>query len=150
MARMFPPPQPAQGQRAARRYLRIGELAARSGCSVATIRFYERKGLLPPPEREDGNDYRAYDEGSLARLQALRHLQELGFTLREIATLRTASAGKTRHKDMRRIVEAKREEVVIEVERANRALVELDQMIATCSAHPERSAADCPISHLID
>ena len=48
--------------------MQIGELAKRAGVSVQTIRFYERQGLLPEPQRKDSG-YRIYGEGDLRRLR---------------------------------------------------------------------------------
>lgn len=66
--------------------LKIGELAARTGCLVETIRYYERKGLLPAPTRTDGN-YRVYGEAHAERLQFIRHCRSLDMTLEEIRVL---------------------------------------------------------------
>ena len=63
--------------------MKIGELAERAGVSHRTVHYYEREGLLQPAERV-GTGYRYYDEGSLARLQKVRQLQELGLSLDEI------------------------------------------------------------------
>lgn len=66
--------------------LRIGELASRAQVGVETVRFYERRGLLPePPRRASG--YREYPQESVARLQFVRRAQRLGFTLVEIREL---------------------------------------------------------------
>lgn len=70
------------------RDLTIGEAARDSGVKINTIRFYEERGLLPPPPRTDGNR-RLYDAGALARLRFIRHARELGFPLPEIAELLT-------------------------------------------------------------
>jgi DNA-binding transcriptional MerR regulator len=43
-------------------HLKIGELSKKTSCSVLTIRFYEKEGLIPEPERTEGN-YRLYDVG---------------------------------------------------------------------------------------
>jgi Hg(II)-responsive transcriptional regulator len=67
-------------------YLRIGELAKRSGLGIETIRFYERKGLLDEPQRRPSG-YRQYDESVVARLQFIRRSKSLGFTLGEIDEL---------------------------------------------------------------
>jgi DNA-binding transcriptional MerR regulator len=67
--------------------LRISDLADRVGVSVATIRFYERKGLIPAPARVERNNYRAYAEADVETLRAVRRAQDLGFTLREIRQL---------------------------------------------------------------
>ncbi|HVV12338.1 MerR family transcriptional regulator [Amycolatopsis sp.] len=62
----------------------IGELARRTGLSVKTIRFYSDEGLLPPTDRTQSG-YRLYDTTSLARLELIRTLRELGLGLGEIA-----------------------------------------------------------------
>jgi DNA-binding transcriptional MerR regulator len=61
-------------------FLTIGELARRTGLTTRTIRFYSDEGLLPPASRTDAG-YRLYDGGSLARLELLRTLRELGLSL---------------------------------------------------------------------
>lgn len=63
--------------------LTIGDLARAAGTKVVTIRFYERIGLLPVPQRTTGN-YRAYKPEHLARLRFIRKCRELGFTLDQI------------------------------------------------------------------
>ena len=64
----------------------IGKLAKRAGVGVETIRFYERKGLLPePPRRYSG--YREYPESAIDRVRFIRRAKELGFTLKEIGEL---------------------------------------------------------------
>jgi MerR family transcriptional regulator, copper efflux regulator len=66
--------------------MQIGELARRAGVNVQTVRYYERRGLLPEPERR-ASGYREYTADNLERLQFIRRAQELGFTLAEIAEL---------------------------------------------------------------
>jgi Cd(II)/Pb(II)-responsive transcriptional regulator len=66
--------------------LKIGELAERSGCLVETVRYYERIGLLAPPDRSS-NNYRAYNELHAERLLFIRHCRALDMTLDEIRTL---------------------------------------------------------------
>ena len=64
----------------------IGELARQAGVHVETIRYYERRGLLPEPPRTDSG-YRQYGGDDLWRLQFIARAKSLGFTLAEIATL---------------------------------------------------------------
>ena len=71
--------------------LRIGALSRRTGCSIETIRYYERIGLLPPPERR--GRYRQYDAAGVAALAFIRRARDLGFTLDEIRTLLRLAAG---------------------------------------------------------
>ena len=64
----------------------IGELGKRTGISIDTIRFYERKGLLQPA-RVASNNYKHYDDNSLQRLDIIIKSKQLGFTLSEIKVL---------------------------------------------------------------
>jgi DNA-binding transcriptional MerR regulator len=64
----------------------IGKLAAAECVSVETVRFYQRRGLLPQPPRH-GSGYREYSEDDRARLTFIRRARALGFTLGEIADL---------------------------------------------------------------
>lgn len=66
--------------------MKIGEMANRSDCLVETIRYYERIGLLPPPERLS-NNYRAYTERHADRLIFIRHCRALDMTIDEIRLL---------------------------------------------------------------
>lgn len=50
--------------------LRIGELAARAGVSVDTLRYYERRGLLPAPQRQQSG-YRVYTPATVQRVRAI-------------------------------------------------------------------------------
>ncbi|SDU26666.1 DNA-binding transcriptional regulator, MerR family [Pseudomonas pohangensis] len=64
----------------------IGVLARDSGVNLETIRFYERSGLLPTPQRSAAG-YRHYQAGDLRRLRFIRRGRELGFSLDEIRSL---------------------------------------------------------------
>jgi len=64
----------------------IGELADAVGVTSQTVRFYERKGLLPDAERA-GNGYRIYDESTLVRLRFINVAQAAGLTLSEIRSI---------------------------------------------------------------
>jgi DNA-binding transcriptional MerR regulator len=66
--------------------LTIGKLAAAEGVGVETVRFYQRRGLLPLPERESSG-YREYSEADQWRLAFIRRARRLGFTLSEIGDL---------------------------------------------------------------
>ncbi|WP_193667540.1 heavy metal-responsive transcriptional regulator [Nocardioides salarius] len=66
--------------------MRIGDVAEAAGVPAQTIRFYERRGLLPQPERGP-NGYRDYDESVLARLAFIRSGQAAGLTLVELGSV---------------------------------------------------------------
>lgn len=66
--------------------LQVGEVAGRAGVHRETLRYYERRGLIPaPPRRASG--YRAYPVDTVERVRLIKWAQGLGFTLREIAAL---------------------------------------------------------------
>jgi len=66
--------------------LTIGKFAAAEGVGVETVRFYQRRGLLTPPERRDSG-FREYSEADRWRLAFIRRARQLGFTLGEIGEL---------------------------------------------------------------
>lgn len=66
--------------------LSIGKLARAANVSADTVRYYERMGLLTPPERAKSG-YRAYGEADLRRLLAIRRARAVGFSIHEIAEL---------------------------------------------------------------
>src|SRR5207248_2519261 len=65
------------------RAVRVGEVAERAGVNVETLRYYERRGLLPAPSREPSG-HRRYDEDTVRFLRAIKEAQAVGFTLVEI------------------------------------------------------------------
>jgi len=66
--------------------LTIGQIAAAGRVNIETIRYYERRGLLPAPSRTRAG-YRQYSPDSVARLRFIKHAQRLGFSLMEIQEL---------------------------------------------------------------
>lgn len=66
--------------------MRIGDLARQAGCTVEAVRYYEREGLLPRPER-GANNYRMYDASHLESLRFVRNCRALEMSLGEIRTL---------------------------------------------------------------
>jgi MerR family mercuric resistance operon transcriptional regulator len=63
----------------------IGEFSRRTGGNIETIRYYERIGLLPLPDR--AGRYRRYGAADVGRLVFIRRARELGFTLDEVRAL---------------------------------------------------------------
>jgi MerR family copper efflux transcriptional regulator len=66
--------------------LHSGQVAALAGVRVATLRYYERRGLVPEPARRPSG-YREYTPEAVARLRLIRMLEETGFSLRQIGDL---------------------------------------------------------------
>lgn len=71
-------------------YQRIEQVAARTGLTKRTLRYYEEIGLLPPPTRTEGG-YRLYSEADVQQLERIKRLKDLlGFSLAEIRELADA------------------------------------------------------------
>lgn len=66
--------------------MKIGELAKLSGCSVQTIRHYEKQRLLASAQRSEGN-FRLYDSSALEQLMFIKHCRSLDLSLSEIRQL---------------------------------------------------------------
>src|SRR4051812_42192663 len=64
--------------------MRVGEVAERAGVNVETLRYYERRGLLPKPDRAPSG-HRSYDHETVQLLRAIKEAQALGLTLAEVA-----------------------------------------------------------------
>lgn len=66
--------------------MRTGEVARAAGVNQQTLRYYERRGLLPDPDRSPGG-HRLYDPAAVTVLRVIKAAQRLGFTLDEVADL---------------------------------------------------------------
>lgn len=121
--------------------LPIGAFAAAAGVNVETIRFYQRKGLLPEPERGYGT-IRRYGASDVARVKFVKSAQRLGFSLEEIAGLLTLEDG--RHCDDARVVaDQKLAEVRARLDDLRRIESALAQLVERCGA--SRGPITCPL-----
>ena len=118
--------------------LRSGEVAARAGVNIQTLRYYERRGLIAEPDRSIGG-HRAYPPDTVALVNVIKSAQRLGFTLDEVAEL--LDAGRRRHAtpDLRRRAEAK----IVEVERRIDDLVAIRERLTRIVAAQCDSLTDC-------
>ena len=74
----------------------IGEMSAKAGVKIPTIRYYEKMTLMPEPNRTLGNQ-RRYSQSALDQLVFIKHARELGFTLNTISML--IDLGKSQQKN---------------------------------------------------
>ena len=112
--------------------MRIGELAAQSGVPTSTIRFYEKRGLLPEAKRLTSG-YRHYDEDNVKRLKLIRFAQDLGFSLDEVSSM-VANSGVDHDRALNHLQEKLRElESLIE------RMTEKKQNLATLISHLQNS-----------
>ena len=123
--------------------LMIGSLASQADVNVQTVRYYERRGLMPAPPRTDSG-YRQYPPDSVARVRFIKRAQLLGFSLKEIAELLDLRVHPRRScSEMRRKAEAKRAEIDRKI-RALRVLrAGLDDLIEACDSNTPTE--ECPI-----
>ncbi len=97
------------------RELAIGEVAERAGMSTSRIRYYERRGVLPEPERAAGQ--RRYTEDVFRRLAIIDAAQRVGFTLEKIGEL-LGSRDQPAHERLRQLAVLKLPELDELIDRA--------------------------------
>jgi Hg(II)-responsive transcriptional regulator len=128
--------------------LTISQIATAADVNVQTIRYYERRGLVPTPRRTPSG-YRQYTDDAVARLRFIRHAQELGFSLQEIQEL---LALRVRHGAACDVVERKTRQKIEVVQQRIRDLQRmkrtLERLAAACAVR--RATADCPILEVLE
>ena len=128
--------------------LTIGKLANQGGVKVQTIRYYERRGLLPRPARTL-TGYRTYSNETVRRLRFIKQAQMLGFSLREIAellSLRMHPA--TTCGDIRRRARDKIATVDQKIEELHRIKNALSKLALACRGKGPTS--ECPIVEALE
>ncbi len=129
--------------------MRIGEVATAMGLPAQTIRFYERRGLLPQPRR-DPNGYRTYDTPILSRLQFIRSGQGAGLTLVEIATiLKLRGEGITPCTHVRDLLSTKLHDVRKHQNELAALETELEGLISRSQRLDPADCTDVEICHII-
>lgn len=121
--------------------LTIGSLAAAAWVNLETIRFYQRKGLMPEPVRTQGS-IRRYGELDLARVRFIKSAQRLGFSLDEIAELLKLEDG-AHCREARNLAEVKLLSVREKLADLQRIESVLSQLVGRCAS--ARGAVVCPL-----
>lgn len=122
---------------------RTGKLAHEAGVHIETIRYYERRGLIPEPER-DRSGYRQYPADTLTRMKFIGHAKHMGFTLEEIRDLldlcvnRGSSCLAVKEK-----AESKISEIDIKIKYLKEMKKSLEHIASQCSGNT--AIADCSI-----
>jgi DNA-binding transcriptional MerR regulator len=113
--------------------LTIGKLSDNAGVKVPTIRYYEGIGLMPEPERTEGNQ-RRYGKTHLDRLNFIRHARDLGFSvdaIRDLLSLQATPDAPCRDAD--RIAAANLADVRAKIARLKKLEAELEHVVSECS-----------------
>jgi len=121
------------------RSLTIGQLAAGGNVGVETIRFYQRKGLLPTPTRDSG--IRRYGAQDLRRLRFIKQAQAAGFTLVEIRELLDLDSGQDRSR-ARELARNRIEALDAKIAELRQAREALERLATECGTG---SKGPCPI-----
>lgn len=121
--------------------LSIGAFAQAADVGVETIRFYQRKGLLPEPHRPQGG-IRRYGTADVARVRFVKSAQRLGFSLDEIAELLRLDDG-TQCEAASRHAELKLKDVREKLADLARMEAVLSELVLACHSH--KGAVSCPL-----
>jgi Hg(II)-responsive transcriptional regulator len=128
--------------------LTTAEVAKRGGVNLETIRYYERRGLLPKPPRTPSG-YRAFAPDAVRRLRFVKRAQALGFSLKEIKELLSLRAApKARCADIRARAEVKIAEIDAKIRSLHAMRKALLRLTAACTGRG--SVSDCPILESLD
>ena len=126
----------------------IGELAKTCCVGIETIRYYERRGLIPDP-RPGKVGYREYSEDDARRVRFVKQAQGLGFTLKEIAELLALRVSPTTTCcDVRTLAEAKLEDIEEKLRTLKTFKKALGKLVQECSQSGPEGA--CPILDAMD
>jgi len=123
--------------------MKIGELASRSGCSVQTIRYYEKLQLLPAPNRSEGN-FRLYSQAIFEQLMFIKRCRSLDLTLDEIRELNQFKASPDKPcDDINTIIEEHLTQVKARIHELKSLQTQLLSLRKACSEH--RKVEQCGI-----
>ena len=129
-------------------HLTIGQLAKQGGVNLETIRYYERRGILPRPPRTTSG-YRAFSNESVRRLRFIKRAQVLGFSLREIEELLMLRARPGRScGTVQAKAKAKIADIDTKLQQLSAMRGALTRLVATCARRGTTSA--CPILDSLD
>lgn len=120
----------------------IGRAARATGTKVQTVRYYEQIGLLPPPDRTEGNQ-RLYTGADIARLGFIRHARRLGFSIQEIRELlQMSDRPDMRCEEVDAIAARHLEELRTRIGQMLALQAELERMVGRCA---NGVVADCRV-----
>lgn len=127
--------------------MRTSQVADRAGVNTQTLRYYERRGLLPEPPRSPAG-YRDYPVSAVDQLRFVKRAQQLGFTLAEVAgLLELADGGPDSCRRARALAEAQAAALDAKIAGLQRMRASLGELLATCQR--PRSGRSCPLTQAI-
>jgi MerR family mercuric resistance operon transcriptional regulator len=123
--------------------LSVGQLAKDANVNIETVRYYERRGLLPEPKRRESG-YREYSPEDVFRIKFIKRAQELGFTLKEISELLALRVdAKTTCAKVKKQAEAKISDIEEKILLLKKMKAALGKLASSCKDHKPQQG--CPI-----
>ena len=123
--------------------MKIGKLSTLTGCSVQSIRYYEKERLLPPMRRSDGN-FRIYDLAAIEQLKFIKHCRNLDLSLAEVRQLLELKQQSGMQCDsVNNIVDSHIEQVALRIKELRYLQKQLNSLRDSCSSNS--TVNDCGI-----
>jgi len=123
--------------------MKIGQLSELSDCSIQTIRYYEKEGLLEAPRRSEGN-FRLYDQNALNRLKFVKRCRTLGITLSEIHQLLDLQKSQSKScSEVSSMIDKRVQEVQVKISELQHLETELLKLRQKC--HDDTAIEECGI-----
>lgn len=127
---------------------KIGKAAELAGVNKETIRYYERRKLIPEPDRMDSG-YRLFSNRHVDQIRFIKRAQELGFTLSEIEDLLNLRMDEdTSCSEIKQEAEQKYRDVIRKIEDLERIKKTLTDLIDSCAGNGPKG--DCPILEALE
>jgi DNA-binding transcriptional MerR regulator len=124
--------------------MRTTDLATAAGVNPQTLRYYERRGLLPEPERTSSGYRRAYGGNALAVVRFIKRAQRLGFTLSDVeALLDLADGGPDSCEGARALAGERIDDLDDRISELEAMRAALARLVATCDQ--PRTDRKCPL-----
>ena len=128
--------------------LTIGKLAKRIDLNIETIRYYERRGLIPKPRRRESG-YREYSDETTIRILFIKHAKDLGFSLKEINELLSLKLDPgTSCSEVRKKAEIKIEDIEGKIKTLRKMKKALLKLTKICSG--SGPVSECPILEALE
>lgn len=127
--------------------MRIGEAAEQAGVNIQTLRYYERRGLLPrAPRRESG--YRDVPAETVRVVRFVKRAQELGFSLEDVEDLLRLRRDRGRNRrQVRALAEKRRDQIDDKIAQLQRMRGALQHLVHACQGG---GTPECPIIEALD
>ena len=127
--------------------LTTSQVAERADVGIHTVRYYEKRGLLPEPPRTAAG-YRQYDQEHVSHLRFIKRAQDLGFTLEEIGELLNLRVVPGAGAEVRERTSDKVAEINAKIRDLQRIKAKLIELEAACGHHG--SADSCRVLHALE